>query len=180
MLIFFACLVGLLGAVLLYASTKSDSCQISRSIHISASPEKIFPLIDDPRAMNEWNPFVKSDPNIKLAYSGPSRGIGAANDFDGNGKVGSGRAEIVESVDPSKVVVALRMDRPMKCQNRVEFTIVPNGNGSDVTWAMSGKQPFMGKLFSVFVNTEKMVSSAFETGLADLKARAEASAGSAP
>ena len=164
----------LLGALLLYAATKPDSCQFSRSIHISAPPERIFPLIDDPRAMNEWNPFVKSDPNIKLAYSGPSRGVGAANDFDGNGKVGSGRAEIVESVHPSKVVIALRMDRPMKCQNRVEFTIAARADGADVTWAMSGRQPFIGKLMSVFINTEKMVGGTFESGLAELKARVKA------
>jgi hypothetical protein len=50
----------LLGALLLYAATKPGSCQFSRSIHISAPPERIFPLIDDLRAMNEWNPFVKA------------------------------------------------------------------------------------------------------------------------
>src|ERR1700730_12189352 len=115
----------LLGALLLYAATKPGSCQFSRSIHISAPPERIFPLIDDHRAMNEWNPFVKADPDIKLSYSGPANGVGAANDFDGNGKVGSGRAEIVESVHPSKIVMALRMVRPMKCQNRIEFRIAP-------------------------------------------------------
>jgi len=174
MLALFAILVVFLGAFLLYVSTKADACSFSRSIHILAPPEKIFPLIDDPRAMNEWNPFVKADPNIKLSYSGPSRGVGAANDFDGDSRVGSGRAEIIESASPSKVVLALRMDRPMKCQNRVEFSIAPREDGSDVTWAMSGKQPFMGKLFSTFVDTEKMVGGAFEAGLADLKARAEA------
>jgi hypothetical protein len=61
----------------------------------------------------------------------------------------------------------------MKCQNRVEFTIVPKENGSEVTWAMSGAQPFIGKLFSVFIDTEKMVSGAFDAGLVDLKAKAE-------
>jgi uncharacterized protein YndB with AHSA1/START domain len=174
MLILFAILVALLGGLLLYVSTKPDICSFSRSIHILAPPEKIFPLIDDPRAMNEWNPFVKADPNIKLSYSGPSKGVGAANDFDGDSRVGSGRAEIIESAAPSKVVVALRMDRPMKCENRVEFSIAPREGGSDVTWAMSGKQPFIGKLFSTFVDTGKMVGGAFEAGLADLKARAEA------
>ena len=173
MLALLAFFVVLLGAVLIYASTRPDSCGFSRSIHIEAPPEKIFPLIDDPRAMSEWNPFVKADPSVKLSYSGPANGVGAANDFDGNNQVGAGRAEIVELVASSKVVIALRMDRPMKCQNRVEFTIVPNGNGSDVTWAMSGKQPFIGKLFSLFVNTEKMVGGAFETGLTDLKSRTE-------
>jgi uncharacterized protein YndB with AHSA1/START domain len=161
----------LLGALLLYAATKPGSGQFSRSIHISAPPERIFPLIDDLRAMNEWNPFAKADPDIKLSYSGPANGVGAANDFDGNGKVGSGRAEIVESVHPSKIVMALRMVRPMKCQNRVEFRITPRSDGADVTWAMSGRQPFIGKLMSVFINTEKMVGGAFESGLAELKTR---------
>jgi len=174
MLMFFACLVGLLSALLIYASTKPNECHFSRSIHILAPPEKIFPLIDNPRTMNEWNPFVKSDPSIKLSYSGPPSGVGAANDFAGDNRVGAGRAEIIESAPPSKVVVALRMDRPMKCQNRVEFTIAPTEAGCDVTWAMGGRQPFMGKLFSIFVNTEKMVGGAFEVGLAELKARAEA------
>ena len=160
-----------LGALLLYAATKPGS---SRSIHISAPPERIFPLIDNLRVMNEWNPFVKADPDIKLSYSGPANGVGAANVFDGNGKVGSGRAEIVESVHPSKIVMALRMVRPMKCQNRVEFRITLCSDGADVTWAMSGRQPFIGKLMSVFINTEKMVGGAFESGLAELKAKVEA------
>jgi hypothetical protein len=169
----FLLIAGLLGAFLFYVWKKPDMCHFSRSVEISAPPEKIFPLIDNPRAMNEWNPFVKADPNIKLSYSGPSNGVGAANDFDGDNRVGAGRAEIIESTPVSKVVVALRMDRPMKCQNRVEFAISPTGSGSEVTWAMSGAQPFIGKLFSVFVDTEKMVSGAFEGGLADLKAKAE-------
>jgi hypothetical protein len=54
---------------------------------------------------------LKADPDIKLSYSSPANGVGAANDFDGNGKVGSGRAEIVESVHPSRIVMALRMVR---------------------------------------------------------------------
>jgi hypothetical protein len=164
----------ILGALLYYASTKPDSCEFARSIHILAPPERIFPFIDNPRVMNEWNPFVKADPNIKLSYSGPARGVGATNDFAGNNKVGAGRAEIIESIFPQKVVVALRMDRPMKCRNRVEFTIVPGEDGSNVTWAMSGRQPLIGKLMSIFIDTEKMVGGAFEAGLADLRAKAEA------
>ncbi len=173
----------LLAALLLYAATKPNSCQFARSIRILAPPERIFPLIDDLRAMNAWNPFVKADPNIDLVYSGPASGVGAANDFSGNGKVGAGRVEIVELVAPTKVVMALRMDRPMKCRNRIEFTITPESGAeaawSDVTWAMSGAQPFIGKLMSIFIDTEKMVSGAFETGLAELKARAEVGAGDA-
>jgi hypothetical protein len=49
---------------------QAGSCQFSRSIHISAPPERIFPLIDNLRAMNEWNPFVKADPQIILREKG--------------------------------------------------------------------------------------------------------------
>jgi uncharacterized protein YndB with AHSA1/START domain len=169
-----------LAALLIYAASKPSACQFARSIQIAAPPERIFPLIDDLRAMNTWNPFVKADPNIKLAYSGPARGVGAVNSFDGNGKIGAGQAEIIESIAPTKLVLALRMDRPMKCLNRIEFTLAPLPNGANVTkvtkvtWAMSGRQPFIGKLMSIFINMEKMVGGAFEAGLVDLKSRAEA------
>ena len=57
----------------------------------------------------------------------------------------------------------------MKCDNRVEFTIEPQQGGSRVAWTMKGRQPFIGKLFSLVMNPEKMVGGTFEKGLADLK-----------
>jgi uncharacterized protein YndB with AHSA1/START domain len=160
-------------ALLAYVARKPDVCAVSRSLMIAAPAEKIFPLIDSPRAMNEWNPFPKADPNIAMSYSGPERGVGAVNDFSGNGQVGAGRAEIIESEAPRKIVVALTMTRPMRCANRVEFTLAPRGEGSLVTWAMTGRQPFIGKLFSLIFDPEKMCGGAFEKGLADLKTLAE-------
>jgi hypothetical protein len=38
---------------------------------------------------------------------------------------------------------------------------------------MSGLQPYLGKLMSVFINCEKMCGKQFEQGLADLKKLAE-------
>lgn len=169
----------IIAAVLLYAARKPDICRITRSIFIAAPPERIFPLVDDPRATNEWSPFVK-DPSVELSYSGPERGVGAACDFSGDAKIGAGRVEIVESVAPSKVVVTLRLDRPMKCRNRVEFTIAPQPGGSLVTWDMAGPQPFLGKLMTIVFDPEKMVGGAFEKGLADLKTLVESAKEGAP
>ncbi|MGC2222824.1 MAG: SRPBCC family protein [Methylocella sp.] len=117
---------------------------------------------------------MKLDPNIILAYGRPASRTGAVNAFDGDGRVGSGQAEIIESIVPTKVVTAPRMDRPMKWRNRVEFTLTPQPNGTDVTWAMGGPRPFIGKLISIFISTGKMVGDAFEAALADLKSRVEA------
>jgi hypothetical protein len=38
-----------------------------------------------------------------------------------------------------------------------------------VTWSMSGKNSFMGKLIGLFMNCEKMVSQQYDKGLANIK-----------
>jgi hypothetical protein len=131
-------------------------------------------LIEDLRVLNTWNPFVKADPDIKLAYSDPSSGAGASNEFEGNAKVGAGRLMIIDAHAPSSVVLSLVMERPMKAQNRIEFSLQPQGTATNVTWAMSGAQPFMAKVMCLVMNPDKMVGGLFEKGLADLKAMAEA------
>jgi len=67
----------------------------------------------------------------------------------------------------------LDMLKPMKARNAVEFTLQPNGSGTTVTWAMSGRQPFIGKLMTIFIDCDRMVGGQFEKGLANLKATAE-------
>jgi len=80
---------------------------------------------------------------------------------------------VTDSKPSSKVVMRLQMTKPMWCDNRIEFDFVPQGGSTNVTWAMSGQQPYLGKLMSVFMNCDKMVGKQFEQGLADLKKLAE-------
>jgi len=162
-----------IAAILAYAATRPDSFLISRSAAIKAPPEKIFPLINDLHAHVTWSPFEK-DPAMKRTHSGASSGKGAVYEWDGNRQVGSGRIAIVDSVPPGKVIMALDMVRPFAAHNKVEFTLVPNGSATTVTWAMGGAQPFMAKVMGVLINCDKMVGGEFEQGLAKLKALAEA------
>ena len=57
------------------------------------------------------------------------------------------------------------------------FTLAPNGSGTDVstdvTWAMSGERPFIGKVIGVICNMDRMVGGQFEKGLAKLRAIVE-------
>ncbi len=169
-----AVLVGIAVVVVIaVAARKPDSFRIQRSTGVNASPERIFPLIASLRSMNTWSPFVDPDPAIKISYSGPESGKGATHTWSGNSKVGEGRIEITETTPPSKVAMQLDMVKPMKASNAVEFTLLPNGSGTTVTWAMSGRQPFLAKLMSIFIDCDRMVGSQFEKGLASLKALAE-------
>ena len=166
-------LVVLVVALVAYAATKPDAFRVQRSTGINAPAERIFPLIANLKSMNTWNPFVEPDPAIKIAYSGPDSGKGAAHTWSGNSKVGEGRIEITDAAPSSRVTMRLDMLKPMKASNLVEFTLRPTGDSTAVSWAMSGRQPFIAKLMTVFIDCDKMVGSQFEKGLGKLKAIAE-------
>ena len=166
-------LVVLVVALVAYAATRPDAFRVQRSTGINAPAERIFPLIANLKSMNTWNPFVEPDPAIKIAYSGPDSGKGAAHTWSGNSKVGEGRIEITDAAPSSRVTMRLDMLKPMKASNLVEFTLQPTGDSTAVSWAMSGRQPFMAKLMTVFIDCDRMVGSQFEKGLGKLKAIAE-------
>jgi hypothetical protein len=163
----------LIGGVLIAASTRPDGFRVQRSASVKASPEKIFPLINDLKSFNAWNPFNKKDPNIKGSYSGAASGAGAAYAFDGNRDVGRGRIEITDSRPASEVRMNLHMLSPMEGRNVVEFSLKPEGEATRVTWAIQGPMPYVSKLLSLFVDMDAMIGREFEQGLADLKNIAE-------
>ncbi len=164
--------IGMIG-ILGYAATLPDTFQVQRSISIKAPPEKIFPLVNNLKAMNEWNPFAKQDPTIRLTYSGPASGKGAANAWTSDGQAGQGRLEITESVAPSQITMRLDMAKPMESQNTIGFALQPQAQGTNVTWSMTGKCPYISKVIQVFVSIDRMIGGTFDQGLADLKAMAE-------
>jgi len=166
-------LVLAVGGVLAYAATQPDDFRIARSTTIQAPPEKIYPLMSDFRRGMEWSPYEKKDPDMKRRFSGAQSGKGAIYDFEGNGDVGAGRLEITEASPPSKVVLRLDMIKPFQGSNIIEYSILPKGNASEVTWAMHGQQPLLAKAICLFFNMDKMVGADFEQGLASLKAIAE-------
>jgi uncharacterized protein YndB with AHSA1/START domain len=164
--------IGVIG-VLAYAATLPDTFRVQRSVSIKAPPDKVFPFINNLKTMNEWNPFAKQDPTIRLTYSGPAGGKGAANDWDSDGQAGKGRLEITESAPPSQVTMRLDMIKPMEGHNTILFALQPQADGTNVTWSMTGTCPYIAKVIQVFVSMDRMIGGTFEKGLADLKAMAE-------
>lgn len=77
---------------------------------------------------------------------------------------------ITESRPHEWIKLDLHFTRPMVASNVTVFTFQAEGNGARVTWTMSGTNNFVGKLFNVFVNCDKMVGGQFEQGFANLTA----------
>jgi Polyketide cyclase / dehydrase and lipid transport len=154
------------------AARKPDTFRVARTARINASPDKIFPLINDLRAMNTWNTFSLRDPSSKTSYSGPASGVGAQHAFDGP-KSGGGTIEITEVDAPNRATMRLQMTRPIKADNVVTFTLARAGSATDVTWAMEGRSPFFIKVMTLFFNHDGMMHQAFDEGLMKLKELAE-------
>ena len=153
---------------LILVALRSPDYRVERSATIAAKPPPLFEQVNDHHKFTVWNPFLKLDPNVKVTYSGPDSGVGATCSWDGNSKIGAGSATITES-QPG-VLVRERMDwlRPMTGTATAEFTFKPDGDSTVVTWAMYGKNGYLGKLMTLFMSCDKMVGPQFEQGLADL------------
>jgi len=158
-----------IAAVLVLATTKPDTLRVQRSISINAPPERIFPLIADFHQWVAWSPYEQKDPAMKRTYDGAERGKGAIYAWDGDKNVGSGRMEILEAAEPQKIVIKLDFFAPIEGHNTAEFTMLPQGDGTQVTWLMHGPARFVTKLVQVVMNLDNMIGKDFEAGLANLK-----------
>ena len=164
-------LIGLVAVIVIFlivVALRPADFRVQRSATLAAPAAALFEQVNDHHKFNAWNPFLKLDPNVKNTYSGPDSGVGAACAWDGNKDIGAGSATITES-KPGELV-RMRMDwiRPMAGVATVDFTFKPDGDKTVVTWAMYGKNGFMGKLVSLFMDCDKMCGPQFEQGLADL------------
>ena len=155
--------------LLILAATKPDTFTVRRATTVKASPETIFPLINDFHQWGTWSPYEAKDPAMKRTYSGTASGKGAVYAWQGNKNVGSGRMEILDSSVPSKIVIKLDFFAPFEGHNTAEFTMLPQGDVTNVTWLMHGPVPFMAKIMHVLMNIDRMVGKDFEVGLANLK-----------
>ena len=158
---------------LILAVTKPDSFRIERSATINAPAEKVFALISDFQQWRGWSPWENKDPNLKRSYSGAERGKGSVYAWEGNKNVGSGRMEILDASSPSKVVIKLDFISPFEAHNIAEFTMLPQGNATNVHWVMHGPAQFISKVMQVFFSLDKMIGKDFEAGLASMKSLAE-------
>jgi hypothetical protein len=166
-------LVGVLALTLILAATKPDTFRVQRSIVIKATPERIFPLINDFHNWGAWSPWEKMDTQLKRTFSGTAIGQGAVYTWEGNNKVGTGRMEIIETFAPVKIRIKLDFLKPFEGHNIAEFTMVPQGGSTEVIWSMHGPTPYLAKIMHLFFSMDRVVGEQFDTGLANLKAIAE-------
>ncbi|NQD91797.1 SRPBCC family protein [Pseudomonas sp. CrR25] len=172
-LIALAVIVALLLALV---ARQPDTFSVERSVSVAAPPEVAFAQVNDFHNWERWSPWAKRDPLMQTVYEGPSAGVGAVYRWAGNKDVGEGSTTIVESRPSESIRIQLVFLKPFQANNDVQFRFVPEGQGTRVTWSMSGSKNLLTKAMHMVMDMDKMVGGDFEQGLAQLKTEAEAAA----
>ena len=149
------------------------SYQVERSITINADQAPIYDKIANFRQWESWSPWDEMDPDMRKTYGGPEAGVGASYAWVGNRKVGQGNMAITDAAAPNRVDIDLEFLKPFKAQNKTVFRLDSAGQGTEVTWTMTGQHTFLSRIMGIFMPMDKLVGKDFEKGLARLKADVE-------
>ncbi len=111
------------------------SIAVERRLTVAATPERLFPLLDNPQAFTRWSPWSTPGSEIRYAFEGPVSGVGASLHWEGGAfPMASGDYTITE-VEPQRRV-ALRMHLPLlgKTHSIFELYPGPDDSSTQVAW----------------------------------------------
>lgn len=159
----------LLIAFVLFVAARPDNFRVERALTMRASPEQIFPLINDFHEWEAWSPWEKVDPAVQRTYSGAESGKGAVYAWKGNKQLGEGKMEILDTQPFNYLRLQINFYKPFAAQNTIEFRLEEKDGSTVVSHAMFGPSNFMSKLMSLFFSMDKMVGGKFDEGLLSIK-----------
>ena len=145
--------------------------KVQRSVEMAAAPDRIYPLIADPREWKRWSVWNRRDPAMAVQYSGPPSGSGARWVWK-SASEGNGEMEFTAAVPNERVDYALTFP-DMGMHSRGQLRLESAGAGTRVTWTNEGDMGTnpVNRYFGLFM--DRLVGPDFEGGLKNLKALAE-------
>lgn len=162
--------------ILVLAAFQPSGYSVSRELLVNATPEALFPYINNARKSYEWMPWREADPDLQMTYSGPAEGLGSTSSWESDGPMGAGKAVVVQSTPNQVVKTELSYTEPMEMTQTAEMSLTPAAGGTIVRWSVTGQNSFIGRVMCLFMSMDKVVGGEFEKGLAKLKTLAEGGA----
>ena len=145
--------------------------KVARSVEMAAAPERIYPLIADPREWKRWSVWNRRDPSMAMAYSGAPAGTGARWAWK-SASEGNGEMEFTNAVANERVEYSLSFP-DMGMRSSGQLRLEPAGGATRVTWTNEGDMGAspVNRYFGLFM--DRLVGPDFENGLKNLKALVE-------
>ena len=129
----------LLGIVVLLAIVMliiGKDYHYEKSIVIKGSAEKVYNEINSSKKFNQWNPWIDSDPNIKITYKGTEGTVGDTYCWVGNDEVGEGCHEFVELIPNKGQKTKMTFVEPFQSIGYSDVILTKEGDGTKVTWTL--------------------------------------------
>src|SRR5579872_822449 len=145
-------LVVIIAVFLVIVALQPADYRVVRTATITAPPETVFAQVNDFHNWEAWSPWAKLDPAAKNTFEGPSAGPGAIFKWSGNDEVGEGSMTLIDSRPSDLITIKLQFVRPFEDTQTSEFTFVPDGDQTIVTWSIFGEKNFVSKAVCLFMN----------------------------
>jgi effector-binding domain-containing protein len=161
---------GIFAVLLVVGLVLPRHARVEVTTRIDAHPATVFAVVNDFRRISLWSPLLETDPNARIIYSGPDRGVGAMMAWDG-GIIGSGNQTITESRPFEHVATVINPGESSAA--RTWFDLEPESGGTKVVWGFESDYGFnlVGRYFAPMF--EGIVERDYAIGLASLKELAE-------
>ena len=158
--------------------TKADY-KVEREITINKPRSDVFSYAKMLKNQNDWGPWVKQDPNIKLNYKGNDGEPGFVSAWESNMEnVGVGEQEIKKIDEGKRIDSELRFKKPFESTSQAYMTMEDAGpNATKVRWGLSGSMSRPMNLILLVMDMDKEIGKDFDAGLANLKTILEKSQG---
>jgi len=137
---------------------------------IDAPRATVFALVNDMRRSNLWSSVTATDPNARVVFSGPKRGIGSTITWDGS-IAGSGTQSITDSRPFEFVATTINRGEPG--ESRTWFELSDGVGFTRVVWGFEHDYGInvIGRYFGLMVTG--VIRRDYEKGLVGLRELAE-------
>jgi hypothetical protein len=161
-------------ALIGFIASRPSTFRVERSTTIQAPAEVVFAQVNDFHNWDAWSPWNELDPDMVKTFSGADMGEGAEYHWVGNDQAGEGHMTITASHPHEHVSIDLEFLKPFAASSVTAFDLAPAGEGTQVTWVMSGENSFMAKAVGLIMDMDASIGGDFEKGLGSMREVSEA------
>ena len=159
-------LLGIVILLVIAIFAVNEDYHFEKSVTINAPAEKIYPHISSMKSFNEWNPWLKMDPKLKMEYTGTSGTVGDKYCWKSEDQsVGNGCQEITALVPNQKQSTKMVFEGMGDAYS--DIVLSPQGNATKVTWTLDSKLERPKNLMKFIMNGA--MDKSYGDGLAKLK-----------
>ncbi len=161
---------GLILLLIIVGLALPQHARVVASHEIDARPATVYALVNDFHRVSLWSPWIETDPNARILYSGPTRGVGATISWDGL-VLGLGSQTITENRPFEYIGTLINAGEPGAARSWFDFT--DTGSATVVNWTFEADYGYnlVGRYAALLL--KGIIKRDYEHGLSSLGELAE-------